>query len=163
MIKTRRVAPILLTVLLSLLLASVVAASGHAPVSNYRAHLSGDEEVPAVDTNSQGQAIFQFDHREGALHYKLIVANIEEVFAAHIHCGAAGVNGPVGVTLFFSPIDRVSDSGVLATGSPTAPDAGNACGWQTLADVQGAIESGNAYVNVHTTDNPGGEVRGQVH
>ncbi|HSM55079.1 MAG TPA: CHRD domain-containing protein [Candidatus Sulfomarinibacteraceae bacterium] len=161
MSKTRRIAPILLTVLLSLLLASVVAAAGHAPVSNYRAHLTGDEEVPAVNTNAQGQAIFQFDHREGALHYRLIVANIEEVFAAHIHCGEAGVNGPVGVTLFGG--STTSDSGVLATGSPTEPNPGNACGWQTLADVQAAIDAGAAYVNVHTTANPGGEIRGQIH
>ncbi|MFW5942357.1 MAG: CHRD domain-containing protein [Chloroflexota bacterium] len=162
MSKTRRVAPILLTVLLSLLLASVVVADGHAPVSNYRAHLTGAEETPApVDTDAQGQAIFQFDHREGALHYRLIVANIEDVFAAHIHCGAPGVGGPVGVTLFVG--GPTSDSGVLATGSPTAPDDGNACGWQTLAEVQAAIDAGEAYVNVHTLAHPPGEIRGQIH
>jgi hypothetical protein len=63
--------------------------------------------------------------------------------------------------------------GVLAAGSVTAPDAGNACGWATLADVVAAVEAGNAYVNAHTNDGvappntgpgdfPGGEIRGQV-
>jgi hypothetical protein len=44
----------------------------------------------------------KFKLREGraALEFKVNVANIENVFAAHIHCGAVGVNSPVGVTLF---------------------------------------------------------------
>jgi hypothetical protein len=55
----------------------------------------------------------------------------------------------------------------------TAPDAANACGWTDLVDVVAAVESGNAYVNVHTNDGvdppntgpgdfPGGEIRGQT-
>jgi hypothetical protein len=35
--------------------------------------------------------------------FKINVANIDSVFASHVHCGAVGVNGPVGVTLFTAP------------------------------------------------------------
>lgn len=137
----------------------VSAARGHP--QNFRAHLSGDEEVPPVDTDARGQAIFQFSGNAGELKYKLIVANIENVVAAHIHCGAPGVNGPVGVTLFTG--GPTSDDGVLAEDTVTSPDDGNGCGWETLDDVVDAIESGEAYVNVHTVANPPGEIRGQVH
>jgi hypothetical protein len=47
-------------------------------------------------------------------------------------------------------------------GTFTALDPGNACGWEDLVDVLGAMATGGAYVNIHTTQHPGGEVRGQV-
>ena len=128
---------------------------------NFRAHLSGSNEVPAVNTQAQGQAIFQLSKDGSSLHYKLIVANIDDVFAAHIHCAPAGQNGPIGVTLFGGAV--VTVNGILAEDDITAPNEGNACGWDDLEDVVSAIQSGDAYVNVHTSANPGGEMRGQIH
>jgi hypothetical protein len=93
--------------------------------------------------------------------YKLIVANIENVVASHIHCAASGVNGPVGVTLFSG--GPLSPDGVLAQGAITAPDPGNGCSWTTLEQVVTAMRNGYAYVNVHTTAHPPGEIRGQIH
>jgi len=140
---------------------------------NFSAHLTGCEEVPARDTLAQGQASFQLRNGGTALGFRLIVANIDNVFAAHIHCGAVGVNGPVGVTLFMGTPGGGAVNGPLAEGTITAPDAGNACGWTDLAAVLAAMESGTTYVNVHTNDGvaptntgpgdfPGGEIRGQV-
>jgi hypothetical protein len=66
--------------------------------------------------------------------------------------------------LFASPGNMGPVNGILAEGLITAPDAGNACGWETLADVVAAIESGDTYVNVHTNPGtPSGEIRGQIH
>lgn len=134
---------------------------------NLRAHLQGQNEVPAVQTLAQGQAILKISGDESAIEYKLIVANIENVTQAHIHCGAAGVNGPVVAFLYgFGPI--VSPDGVLAEGTITSviprPDSA-ACpgGVANLEDLLNKLRSGNAYVNVHTTAYPGGEIRGQVH
>ena len=39
---------------------------------------------------------------------------------------------------------------------------GNACGWEDLDDVVDALDSGDAYVNVHTEGFPSGELRGQI-
>jgi hypothetical protein len=132
-----------------------------AQPSNFRAHLVGSEENPPVDTTATGQVVFRLDAGGSSLHYTLIVANIEDVFASHIHCGPVGVNGPVGVTLFAG--STVTVNGILAKGTITTPNPGNACGWADLADVAAALQSGDTYVNVHTTANPGGEIRGQVH
>lgn len=154
----RRIFLLLLVLALSLSITAVAAANGP---HNFRAHLNGGGEVPPVDTSAQGQAIFQLSSDGSSLDFKLIVANIEDVFASHIHCAPAGVNGPVGVTLFGGA--TVSPDGILSQGTITAPNAGNACGWESLADVVDAIDAGGAYVNVHTTANPGGEVRGQLH
>ena len=158
-----------------LVLVALLATFGTALAinRNYSVHLSGDEEVPVRVTGAQGQAIFHVSKDGDALEYKLIVANNENVVAAHIHCGAAGVNGPVGVTLFMGTPGGGRVSGVLAERLVVAPDPGNACGWTNLDAVVNALNGGNTYVNVHTNDGvappntgpgdfPGGEIRGQV-
>ena len=105
--------------------------------------------------------------------YQINVANIENVVAAHIHCGEPGVAGPVGVSLLGHPGRRQVPTAVFVSSSVTAPDAGNACGWADLDAVITALESGDTYVNVHTSDGvapadtgpgdfPGGEIRGQI-
>jgi hypothetical protein len=140
---------------------------------NFVATLSGAQEVPARDTQAVGVATFKLREDGTALAFKLNVANLDNVVAAHIHCGAVGVNGPVGVTLFMGAPAAGVVNGTLAEGTITAPDAGNACGWTDLAAVLAAIDSGATYVNVHTNDGvappntgpgdfPGGEIRGQV-
>lgn len=139
------------------------AMAGHgngAPNGNHTASLKAQNEVqmPAVESDAAGQAVFKF--RNGALSFKLIVANIDNVLAAHIHCAPAGENGPVGVTLFSG--GPVTTNGILSQGAITAPDPGNGCGWSSLADVFSAIESGDTYVNVHTPAFPAGEIRGQI-
>jgi hypothetical protein len=159
----------ILAILASLVITSAALAKPDS--RNFTASLSGSEEVPPRDTNARGNTIFHLTN--DGLSYKLIVANIENVFAAHIHCGAPGINGPVGVTLFMGAPGGGRVDGILAQGTITSPDAGNGCGWLTLADVVAAMRGGGAYVNVHTNDGvappntgpgdfPGGEIRGQI-
>ena len=125
---------------------------------NHVTHCKGHNEVPPVETQGQCQAIFKV--RNGNLSYKLIVANLEDVVAAHIHCAPIGSNGPVGVTLFAGSPSTIS--GILAQGPILAPDGGNGCGWADVDDILAAIASGNTYVNVHTLASLPGEVRGQI-
>lgn len=136
----------------------VVLAPSAWAADNFQAPMSGGEEVPEVETQATGVAKFKV--REAGLAFKVNVANIENVFAAHIHCGAAGTNGPVGVTLFMG--EPASVNGTLAEGVITEPDPGNLCRWVDLDDVLAAVENGETYANVHTTANPGGEIRGQI-
>lgn len=139
----------------------------------FEARLSGAQEVPARDTRARGEVEFEVEDGGASMEFELEVKKISNVFAAHIHCGAVGVNGPVGVTLFGGPLIAGPFSGTLAEGVITAPDLGNGCNWQTLAQVIAAIQTGNTYVNVHTNDGvappntgpgdfPGGEIRGQL-
>ena len=135
----------------------LVAGPGYG-ASNIAAHLSGDGEVPPFDTLAQGQVIFEL--RGGGLSYRLIVGNIQNVVAAHIHCAPEGQNGPVGVTLFGGA--PVSLSGILAQGPILAPNVANACDWLDVGDVIDALHSGDTYVNVHTLQSLSGEIRGQI-
>ena len=140
---------------------------------NFSVHLSGDNEVPVRETLAQGQAIFHLSKDGLSLEYKLIVANIENVNAAHIHLGAAGVNGPVVVGLYSAAPGGGRTDGVLAEGTITAANFTGPLAGKTMADLIAAMESGNTYVNVHTNDGvapantgagdfPGGEIRGQI-
>jgi hypothetical protein len=161
---------VLVPVLALVLLAS---ASPAGAGDNFAATLSGGQEVPARDTQAVGVATFKLREDGAALRFKVNVANIDNVVASHIHCGAVGVNGPVGVTLLGGSAGGGAVNGTLAQGTITAPDPGNACGWTDLAAVLAAMASGDTYVNVHTNDGvappntgpgdfPGGEIRGQV-
>jgi hypothetical protein len=164
--------PVVLAVLV--MLATMGASPARSEDSReFETELSGSQEIPPRDTKAEGEAKFKFSRGGTGLAFKLKVSHIRNVFAAHIHCGAKGVNGPVGVTLFMGTPGSGRVNGVLARGTITAPDPGNACGWVTLADVATAMRSGNTYVNVHTNDGiaptntgpgdfPGGEIRGQI-
>jgi CHRD domain len=163
----------ILPVVLIAVTALVVANVAYAASQDFTARLIGGEEVPPRATDATGVAIFQLSEDGTALSYTVSVADIENVFAAHIHCGAKRVNGPVGVTLFMGTPGGGAISGTLAKGTITAPDPGNGCGWADLAAVVAAMNTGNTYVNVHTNDGvaptntgpgdfPGGEIRGQI-
>lgn len=159
----RRLALVL--AVLALVAALPVAALG-ASTRNFVAPLSGDQEFPPVDTNATGVAHFQLNHDGTALSYRLNVANIEGVLMAHIHAGERGVNGPVVVWLYpDEPPPQLIEGrtdGTLATGTITAADLVGPLEGGTFEDLLELILSGDAYVNVHTEDNPGGEIRGQI-
>ena len=160
-------------VLIGLTLTAAVARADDAG-AQWVAVLAGKNEAPTPrDTNARGVALF-FMNDDGSMSFKVIVANIYNVILAHIHCGPAGVAGPVGVTLLMGVAPgggRVD--GLLVARSFSAPNSGNSCGWTSLADVAAAVAAGTAYVNVHTNDGvappdtgpgdfPGGEIRGQL-
>ncbi|MBI4523348.1 MAG: CHRD domain-containing protein [Deltaproteobacteria bacterium] len=151
---------------------------------NFHAHLSGDEEVPPNETRAQGQAIFHLGKDDTALNltvngdtalkYKLIVANISNVVAAHIHHGDEGVNGPI-VAFLAGPFPAGGgrSDGILAQGAITAANLVGPLAGHPLSDLVTLMRNGETYVNVHTNDGvpptntgpgdfPGGEVRGQI-
>lgn len=127
-------------------------------VQSFNAHLSGEQEVPSRDTDATGQANFKLSKDGTSLSYKLIVANIENVVAAHIHVGNRESNGPVAVTLYNGGLIEGRTSGVLAEGVITDDMVSG----YTLAELLNIMLAEGAYVNVHTTQFPGGEVRGQI-
>ena len=134
------------------------ASAASAKDPKFNAELTGDQERPnPVETEGEGEAKFETDGTvvDFELKWKDLTT---PAFAAHIHCGGPEEAGPVGVTLFMGTMGTEGE----VQGTFTAPDPGNACGWEDLADVLGAMVTDGAYVNVHTTNHPGGEIRGQV-
>jgi hypothetical protein len=143
-------------------------------------HANGSMEVPARDTQGQGQGIFKLSDDGSSIDYKLIASNIENVFMAHIHMAPPGTNGGIVVWLYpgtaenvRAPVGGGRVDGVLVEGSFTAANLVGTLRGQPLSALIAAMDSGNAYLNFHTDDGvaptntgpgdfPGGEIRGDI-
>jgi hypothetical protein len=157
----------LLSAIVLVLLVATVGTAAAESDHNFRAHLKGAAEVPPADTQAQGQAIFQFSEDGASLTYKLIVANINNVRMSHIHLAPPGENGPIVLWLYPSapPAQLIPGrfQGVLAEGTVSAADLVGPLAGMSLADLKAAMQEGQTYVNVHTDQFPGGEIRGAIH
>ncbi len=165
--------------LFSIALIALLAAASAVTVAagdgnNFVAPLEAEQEVPPTDSNAVGVATFQLSADGTELSFSLVVANIENVVASHIHIAPESVNGPVVAFLYGNaPPGGGRTNGVLATGTITAASLIGPMAGHPLSDLIAEMQAGNAYVNVHTNDGvappntgpgdfPGGEIRGQI-
>lgn len=122
------------------------SSDGGSPQKLFKnALLNGAQENPAVTTAATGQGFFVIDPDSGAISGSVQTFGIAAT-AAHIHAGAVGTNGSVLIPL-----------------SQPSPGVWTLASDATLSAAQvSALRDGTLYVNVHTTVNPGGEIRGQM-
>ena len=130
------------------------------PTPDFIANLSGSEEVPPVVTQARGQATFILNN--DTVHFTVVVSNIMNATASHIHLAPAGQNGPVVALLYPGPTKTDSFDGVLAQGNITAENLTGPLEGMPLSALIDNMTAGNTYANVHTVQNPGGEIRGQI-
>lgn len=144
--------------------ALTVFLTGTAAAQEVRmiATLTGGEETPALLTGALGTADVVVDVTRRSVTVTLNLFNIPTgTTAGHIHIGPKGVAGPV-VLDFGFPAGRTGDLGVVFGLTIRDFRARPEIGINTIEDALQAIVGGNAYVNVHTTGFPGGEIRGQI-
>ena len=136
--------------------------NAYATLAGFTVELSGSEEVPPVQTDATGSAELTAPHFDN-IGYTVNVSNIDKVTAAHIHSGKLGENGPIVVTLFKTETPSAEPiNGILATGNITNAKLEGPMAGKTLMDLTKSIELGETYINVHTEENPNGEIRGQI-
>ncbi len=161
--------------LLPLALAGVISAAPLPAVAEtVRIGLHGFQEVPSISSDAEGSFRARISPGEDQIAYELSYHDLQgDVLQAHIHFGQRGVNG--GVSVFLCQTATSADPTDLA---PTCPASGSVQGVLQAANVIGpagqglsagelaelidAIRGGLAYVNVHSTAFPAGEVRGQL-
>lgn len=125
------------------------------PDEEFAATLTAEGDVQSAAT---GAAAFALE--DGIMAFTIDVANITEVTAAHIHGPAgAGVNAGVLVGLFAGPTTG-DVNGQLVSGTFTAANMVNTN--VSMDSLLVLMRNGQSYVNVHTVENPGGEIRGQI-
>lgn len=128
------------------------------------AHLSGEDA--GTDSPGQGQAVFRLSADGTRLHFKLITTNIENVLMAHIHLAPVGQDGPPVVWLYPSQPPPLliggEVRGLLSQGTITDNNLVGPLAGGTLEDLLVEMMMGRTYVNVHSLQHPGGEIRGQI-
>lgn len=149
-----------------------VGGTALAATLQYRAEPAGEFEVPANDSSASATFKLKVASDGMSARYDLKIDEpIENVRMSHLHLAPAGTNGPIVVWLYphdASGIQLIPGEfeGRLAKDVitpedlcfvPTAPLCGN---WGGFLE---AIADGEVYVNVHTDEHPGGELRDQVH
>ena len=124
--------------------------------------LSGVNEVPPTNSSSTGLAEFDISGSD-SIRYNVTASNIQNVTAGHLHGGLEGENAPIIVTLFSydTPMNQVSESGIITAGNSSFQGA-TTTSQQQLMDFVDAMRTGQIYVNIHTEQNPDGEIRGQI-
>lgn len=131
----------------------------------FHIELTGNQQVPPVTTDAFGVANVRLIDNGTAISFRVVVCNIVDVIASHIHVGPAGTNGKV-IIPFFGGQTLSSPHGckTLAEGIRTAADLNTKAdpSITSWSDFVKTLLAGNTYINVHTTANPGGEIRGQL-
>jgi hypothetical protein len=123
-----------------------VSLAAHAATINLKADLKASSEVPAKDSAGTGMLSATLDTSTHELKY---------------HVEYSGMTGPVSAAHFHGPAAEGANAGpvVPVKGNLTSPIDGTA----TLTSAQEKdLLSGKWYFNLHTSANPGGEIRGQV-
>ncbi|MFN5135406.1 MAG: CHRD domain-containing protein [Chitinophagaceae bacterium] len=120
-----------------------------APVSKevkFKAVLIGGNEVPSTPSAGTGEANAVFNTETKILTVTITYSGLTASLSAwHIHKAPAGVNGGV-IFNFGTP----QPSGFVYT-SPAL-----------TADQENDLNTAGYYVNLHTSNYPGGEIRGQL-
>ncbi|HJR85802.1 MAG TPA: CHRD domain-containing protein, partial [Nitrososphaeraceae archaeon] len=152
-----------LAISLSVLLTVSLVDQIHAAKYPYDAALSGQNEVPPVETSATGEAEFTVPAND-TMKYRINVTGIMNASAAHIHMAKEGENGEVIADLLNTPTSKDKDTayGMIFRGNLSDSSLKGPMQGQTLDDLATAMDSGEVYVNVHTAANPDGEIRGQI-
>lgn len=147
------------------------AAPSSATILQYSTSLSGSNEVPSNSSTAAGSSIVTVDTLAHTMQVDLTFAGLTApATAAHIHCcAAAGSNAAVAVGLLgfvtgvtsgnYSHVFDLTDAGIFSSGFLSA-SGGTAAGAE--ATLLTALGSDLAYLNIHDSVFPGGEIRGQL-
>jgi hypothetical protein len=146
--------------MMSAVLLGAAAASAQVVVAT--ATLGGGEETPILLSGAAGSAEVAIDTTAKEFAVTLRIFNIPTTTTAgHIHVGAKGIAGPV-VIDFPGISGRLGDFVTTFRVGEASFRPNAAIGINTIDDVIQAVANGNAYVNIHTSTNAAGEIRGQL-
>ncbi len=122
--------------------------------------LSPEQEIAPelVDSNASGRVILTARNGEEVSVRAFFRRLSDAPVAAHLHLGQAGVNGPIVVDLT-AGLRRNSLRSSIKASDVVGPLADSEDPFRNLLNE---LAAGNVYLNIHTAENPAGELRGQI-
>jgi CHRD domain len=150
---------------------ALILASTKNEEEGFRAILNGSEVSPPVSTNLSGIAQLVLEKSEPLnLNYNVTITGIDNnnndnnITSVHLHNGIRGYNGTEIKELKILP--GYNENGIVAKGNLSASDSFSSelagKGDLALDSLIQYIGKGEVYLDVHTQDNPHGELRGQI-
>lgn len=159
--------------LLLTLIAFPVSAHDGNRLNKFRTKMVPTQEVPVVSSQASGDFEARIDESGTSVSFKMSYEGLEggPILFAHIHLGQKGVNGgimaflcnntPVGPQPRACPAGPATIEGTI-TPADILPIATQQVAAGAFEEFIRALHNGTAYVNLHTTASPGGEIRGQI-
>jgi CHRD domain/PEP-CTERM motif len=150
------------------------ASAAQAALIHFKVDLAGANENPPVNTPGFGSAVVDVDTTAMTLFIDVIFSNlIGNTTAAHIHCCEVPpmnapvatqvptfINFPLGVTS--GAYQNTFDMTLASSWNPTFITNHGGTPASAFADLLAALLAGLPYLNIHTTEFGGGEIRGQL-
>jgi CHRD domain len=129
----------------------------------FSASLSGNDEVPPIQSIATGLAKFVTDDNGTQVSYWVNITGLNEITGAHIHNGSAGQNGDVVVSLSGPESAENGQSAIISLkGNITSDKLQGPLEGNELSELVGLMSDGTVYVNVHTAEFQDGAIRGQI-
>jgi len=165
---------ILIVAIAVALVAGAAFANAKNQRNTFRTPIDGYQEIPTLSTTGHGLLALHIAPDGSSIGYALRYDALEgSVVQAHLHLGRTAFNG--GVMVFLCS----NAAAPVPTPPCPGPNSGSVSGTLEAADVIGgaatqgvaageldeviaALRRGAAYVNVHTSAYPGGEIRGNI-
>jgi hypothetical protein len=149
-----------------LALAAMITATGcddDDEPERFQVTLTG---AAGVTTDASGSATFTV-HDDNTVSFAVRSQSLRNFTMTHIHLGLPGTAGPIAVWLRptapppLNPPEAGPINGVLAQGTISAANFQGSLAGQNIEALLRILRKDSAYVNVHTTQVPAGEIRGQ--
>ena len=162
---------------LALLLAGVTSA--HAAIV-FSANITGGQEFPPSASTAFGSARLVLNDSQNALSYFITINGLDftgaqsaalgdNLTGGHFHFAPPGVNGPVVFGFFPVPSNDIGPNDLIFTPFTSGVGGTISGKWDaaegnntTLTAQLANLRAGRIYLNFHTAQFPGGEIRGQI-
>jgi sugar lactone lactonase YvrE len=130
----------------------------------YDSTLSGDMQVPPVETDVKGNMSISVPQSESEIKYKITITGASNITSAYMHMGMDGENGEaVADLLNDSKKNKMKQqTGVVIRGEVLDSDLIGSMNGKSLKDLINAMTDGNTYVSINTPTHVNGEIRGHV-
>jgi streptogramin lyase len=126
--------------------------------------MSGDNQVPPVDTDIVGHISISIPQDEAEINYKINITGSSNISSAFVHLGKDGEKGEAVADLLtdIKKNKMKEQNGIVIRGEILDSDLVGSMNGKTIKDLILAMSDGQTYVNVTTASYQKGEIRGQL-